>query len=920
MNRLAGWRPALRIARRDLSRSKGRSSLVAVMVGLPVFLVSTFATVYTTSSLTPVEMLPRQLGATQAIVEPVQRGPIDQVPDGTNWQPVAQDGSSGATEPWTLAQVRRAVAAPVLDVTSAAGTVRTTSGRLAVRVVGADITSPELTGYVQLRSGRMPRNDFEALVSPWLASRGFAIGRDVEVVRSVDAPDVRRATAKVVGVGLVPSLYADAVVVARPTSPVVAVPDGEVAHTYLIAGSQPVTWPRVRELNQVGLLVTSRSVVTNPPANWEQSLSRPDAFSGNGFGNNGNRAVLVIVVFSILLEVVLLAGPAFAVGVRRQRRHLALVAASGGTARDVRRVVLVQALATGALAAAVGAAAGVPAAWLIVTLLPKVRPQTSLGPFDVAGLPVLVAAALGAVAAVTAAYFPARSAARQDVVAVLAGRRGQVRSRRGLPVLGVLLLGGGSALALLRGTRQDGEYFVAGGTLVMVLGAIALMPAVVGGIGRLGRHLPLALRLATRDSARQRGRTAPAVAAVMAAVAGVTTLAIGASSDFAQRRRDYQPRLPAGVTTVQAEGVDAAWWAFAARTVEGAAPGRRLLATGQLGDQPSSSPKQLATYVAPPGCPTTPPEASATSTEACQQWQVSAMRERPSSSYVSTPSLVADPAALALLGYRLDDRQRTVLEQGGVLLPRAGLVDAAGYADLKTYLVDYSGQTPQVRDLRSQRVRAAVLPPRRLGGALEVISVITTPTAAQRLGVAWQQTGGVLTASSAPLPRAAQDKVQEVLLGSARYLDVYTERGFDESLALPLLALAVIAALAVLVGTLTATGLALADSRPDAATLAAVGAGPRTRRSMAAAQAVVIGLLGSLAGIAVGVVPGLAVTWPLTAARSDPSSGEQVWGSPIIAVPWLLLVGVGIGVPVLAALAAGLGVRSRLPLTRRLAQ
>ena len=45
-------------------------------------------------------------------------------------------------------------------------------------------------------------------------------------------------------------------------------------------------------------------------------------------------------------------------------------------------------------------------------------------------------------------------------------------------------------------------------------------------------------------------------------------------------------------------------------------------------------------------------------------------------------------------------------------------------------------------------------------------------------------------------------------------------------------------------GTLTATFLALSDARPDLATLSAVGASPRTRRGVAAAYAVAVGLVG----------------------------------------------------------------------------
>jgi putative ABC transport system permease protein len=286
----------------------------------------------------------------------------------------------------------------------------------------------------------------------------------------------------------------------------------------------------------------------------------------------------------------------------------------------------------------------------------------------------------------------------------------------------------------------------------------------------------------------------------------------------------------------------------------------------------------------------------------------------------SQPTLVADEPALRELGYRLDDAQRSVLSRGGVLVPSPSLVDSTGHVRLVVYDIDYSGSTPQVKDVQTRRVLAAPIAPLRVGRLMpKLTGAILTPATAAALKLGWTQDGGVLSSSATALSRDAQDKLEQSLLGSAQFAAVYTERGFDESFTLPLIGLVIIAALAVLVGTLTATGLALVDGRPDAATLAAVGARPRTRRTMAAAQAVVIGLLGSLAGIAVGVVPGIAVTWPLTAARTGPDGGS-VWGSPIIHIPWSLLVLIGIGVPLLAALAAGLGVRSRLPLTRRLGQ
>jgi putative ABC transport system permease protein len=192
-----------------------------------------------------------------------------------------------------------------------------------------------------------------------------------------------------------------------------------------------------------------------------------------------------------------------------------------------------------------------------------------------------------------------------------------------------------------------------------------------------------------------------------------------------------------------------------------------------------------------------------------------------------------------------------------------------------------------------------------------------TPATADRLKAPWQNTGGVLT-GVAPLSRDQEDRLEEALgpIGAISSETLYTERGFTETFTIPLIALIVAAVLAVLIGTLTATGLTLADARPDFATLSAVGAGPRTRRLMAGAHALTIALLGSLAGIAVGFVPGLAVTWPLT---SDQYSGAPRSG-PVIDVPWLLLLGMAAVVPLFAALMMAATTRSRLPLVRRLGE
>jgi putative ABC transport system permease protein len=419
-SRMEAWRPALRIARRDVLRSKGRSAVVAVMVGVPVALVTCLASLYATNDVSDVESIPSRLGTTAAELEVVSDRPVWQDPQMAQIQSVAPqaDGNMALTPPQdadssaTVQRLHQATGGRIIDVPSAPTLIRTDRGRLTATVVSADVTSPELQGLVNVQRGRLPRTDDEVVVSHRLADRGFTIGSTIGLHDGA-------SPATVVGVGEVPYPGMSQTVLALPGLKLSS--SGDVSHRYLLERSTSVTWDEVRRLNASGVAVFSRAVVEHPPTGWEASLPA-NAQPWNTSTNAAEKAVLVLVVFSIVLEIVLLAGPAFAVGVRRQGRQLALVAATGGSARDVRRVVLAQGIALGAGASLAGAAFGVGVARGLVWALPRYR-GTSLGPWDVDWLSTGLAILLGAVAAVIAAWAPARAASRADVVAVLAGRR-----------------------------------------------------------------------------------------------------------------------------------------------------------------------------------------------------------------------------------------------------------------------------------------------------------------------------------------------------------------------------------------------------------------------------------------------------------------------------------------------------------------
>mgnify|MGYP006194999679 CR=1 FL=1 len=170
---------------------------------------------------------------------------------------------------------------------------------------------------------------------------------------------------------------------------------------------------------------------------------------------------------------------------------------------------------------------------------------------------LLLVAGFGLLSAVLAAVIPALSASRQDVVAVLAGRRGEPRASGRTPIVGIVLLGVGILGATL-GSLQKGSpaVLIAGAAVISVIGMILVVPMVVTVVARLAARLPMSLRFAARDAARHRTRTVPAIAAVGATVAGVVALGIAVSSQEAANEQAYQQQLPLGRAAITAGDAD----------------------------------------------------------------------------------------------------------------------------------------------------------------------------------------------------------------------------------------------------------------------------------------------------------------------------------------------------------------------------
>jgi putative ABC transport system permease protein len=607
--------------------------------------------------------------------------------------------------------------------------------------------------------------------------------------------------------------------------------------------------------------------------------------------STGDHAVAVIGLIAVmaLLEVVLLAGPAFAVSARKQQRSLALMAATGGTPKQSRRVILASAIMLGGAAAFAGVALGIAVAWLVEPLLQS-RSDNWFGPFEVPWLHLAGVAGFGLLSALLAAMVPAYVASRQDVVAVLAGRRGDRAPSRKSPILGLLLLGVGIAGSLVGASAgAGGEFLIAASAVPAVLGMILLVPQVLALVARASGGLPLSLRYAARDANRHRTRTVPAVAAVAATVAGVVALGIGITSDEAENQATYQPSVASGVGIARAYGPEVPWQALR-DVLDRELPGTTV--TEQRGLVETES---FSEVFGPQG-------------ETVLNNSGDALGANIMVSDTSLP--------VGLRGVDDADVQRAeaMLGRGGmVAFVSPGRRVTGDTATVVQHLYDPdTGADAGTHRAELPAVFVTLTDP--WAGPAAVVST----AAAHELGA---EPATVALAVTGSVSEDQEEAASEALAAVTDSASLYVERGFraDDTVVIAQIILLTLGGILMLGGTLTATFLALSDARPDLATLAAVGSSPRTRRRVAAAYAVVVGLVGAVLGAAVGFIPGLAVTVPLTTCASCTNiPSDQTLTGPFLDIPWLMVLGLVVVLPALTALVVGLAARSRLPMVARL--
>src|SRR4051812_10859036 len=877
---MSGWGPALRIARRTVKRDLGRTALVVALVGVPVGAAAMVDVVARTLS-SPERQAQRDMGSADLTV--FGDGDVATLlPKGSR----AVDAPSSRMVGIMRGRDGVTMADPTGPALSGVGHFLV-QGSSRAALLYADARDPMQQGAATVKSGRAPTTANEAMLTQPLATRlNLRIGDSIHTGR-------------------------------RPLTIT-----GIAGSPYCLSCEQVVTLPQGHQGSSAQLVALPRGA--NPKAVADMlvrhgfhAFQRGENGDSGGSGDSLRAAVIIAVIAGFgLLEVVLLAGTAFAVGARRQVRTLGLVAASGGDAKQVRTIVLAQGVVLGALGGIAGVALGIAVAlgWRRwgEDLDEAVIPACVFKPLE-----LLIIGGVGVAAGLAAAAFPAIGAARMRPVDALSGRfRVSNLTRTATPLAGLVVLGAGIASGLvanavmhngfkhyeaqLKLAKQTGAFvdqptpipaaaLALLGAMLLVAAIILLAPTAIALLSRLSARLPVATRLAVRDASRHRHRTAPTTSAIAVAVAGSVLLAFVVAASNHAALVNYHAALPlhtiqvptdeatiqtaSGTSTTKRERSGSSTTSAAAHAIAAKLPGSHVYTLRQPMD---AAPRardggQPMGKVAPAGGP--------------GLWATPDCDTKTCATGAGNPLALADADGLAIaaLGGAMA-RAKEELAKGRVVVfgPRGNrgeqpvIIHAGSDVTVPGYVIERGFA---YGDLPVGLMPASVAQAHGWG-TVDSGYYVSYPKRTTRV-----QENRALDAAAA--------------LGAAALI----ERGPDKPTNTPLLIAIIAAAFITLAGAAISIALSAAEGRADLATLAAVGAAPRRRRALASSQALLIAGVGCLLGVALGTFVAYTV--------------RSTSGAPGFVVPWANLALTALAVPVLAMVVAAVFTPSRLPLVRR---
>lgn len=914
---LNGWRLALRLAHRDARRNKARSALVVVLVALPVFAagVIDLGSAAVSVANSPQQKALNELGSkADAVLTSTGCAGMRQaiIPEGNT--------ACGDLVMPTVDQIRATLPAGTRLITPPAPAyvaMENSQTGISTYVDQHDVSDPVLAGLWNVREGRLPATESEIGLSTWAAQKlGRSVGQYVRVTpygKGADAISMR-----IVGLVERPADLKRSVVL-----PLASIVGGPIDHfsqhpPMYVEGLVSIT--DIPALNAMGIEVTSRKIAEDPtPACLNGAfcpftitaipIQTPDPFGQ--LQRIEDWLIIGLVSLLVVLQVSLVAGPSFAIQLRKRQHDLGLLASNGAPAAALRRLML----ASGVILGLIGGGAGLVASWLATyaafNYVPKelvsefVSRPVQMPPFP----PSLILLGLtGVISAVVAALIPAIAAGRANVLATLSGRVPQRTYRSRVPLTGfVLVLIGSAGLVILNVTHDSrNAYWISGleawlllCILVTEIGYVVLLPALVVLVGRLARHAPAPVRIAARDASRHRLRTsaaasAVAVAAALSVAAGVTFA--NAAPGYSEAEKGLAPNALStylynvGAVEGQQVTLSNALLAPTIKAANTALPGSNSVGIAALWGTVDENGEPIRIKCE------SPRQAART----CE-----AIESRPSLVY--GPYMVVSDATQirALFGDnpRLPKMIQT-LQAGRAISLAGGInpddsaialqigeetvrVKADGYySRLQPAPIVLSPEAftanPRLAALTSDSIRAdqAVLD--------EMIRVITMP-ADSRL---------------TDLEQASFKLNLELVKAGVDANSYWNDgNGFNPRQWL-WLGTMLLLAVSLFVG-LTVTALAKSDSDRDLDTLAAIGAPPALRRSISASAAAIVTTVGAWMGTLAAITILQLMTLSMYENRFS------------LGMPWGIIAATCIGVPVVTSLVAYLTTRSHFNISRR---
>jgi putative ABC transport system permease protein len=536
----------------------------------------------------------------------------------------------------------------------------------------------------------------------------------------------------------------------------------------------------------------------------------------------------------------------FSVMAQRRLRALGMLSAIGATERQLRLVLIAGGLVVGAAAALAGAAVGL-AAWFAYA--PTLQQATGHA-VDAANLPwwaFAIGIGFAVATSVLASRRPAQSMAQVPVVAALSGRPAPPKAvhRSALPgaivfAFGLLCLafsggqagppGGGN------GPNPAGLLVLLGGLVGTIVGLILLTPVAISLLAA-GAHprLPVAIRIALRDLVRYRARSGAALAAVTFAVFLATVICLVGSERTANPLNPPGPSLSSSQIVVTAGSSPAPGMMNLLTSAQEASLARRLNVLAASLHARSAVPLEVSTATL----------------------SVAGASPHSNSNFTGTV-YVATPQLLATYGITAGQ----IPPGTDVLTARPGL---AGLSNLQMVWQagngsesDSSSGPPALGGSSCTLPNDCVPNP-----AIETVSSLPSGTDAPNTVITeyavrkfhfQTQLLGWLIQAPAPLTAAQIRAARSVVLPYQAPLGLTSGGTNFGEIADVGTVLGMLIALGVLAASV---GLIRSETAPDLRTLAATGASATTRRTLTAATAAALGLLGAVLGMAFALAASL---------------------------------------------------------------